>query len=93
MIWPWFERFLSLKPLTNYQVDKARFPKLDAWIKRMLKLPAVKETHSNEEWMVGFYKSTLTNQEPEYDFGLPKPPEPEPEPSAAEGEGAAEKTE
>jgi len=78
MIWPWFERFESLKSLTNYQIDKERFPKLTKWINRMLKLPAVKETKTPEDQMVEFYKTSLTN-EPDFDVGLPKREEPKPE--------------
>ena len=70
MIWPWFERFESLKSLANNQLDEARFPKLNEWIKRMLELPAVKETLSIPEHMVEFYKVSLTNKEPNYDIGL-----------------------
>ena len=86
MIWPWFERFESLKSLTNNQLDKARFPKLVKWRTKMLGLKAVKDTLADPEQMVEFYKVSLTNQEPDYDIGLPAPPpEPEPaEPAAAE---------
>ena len=73
MIWPWFERFSSLKSLTNNTLDKARFPKLTKWTAKMLTVKAVKETLANPEQMVEFYKTSLTNQEPDYDIGLPKP--------------------
>jgi hypothetical protein len=70
MIWPWFERLESLKTLTNYELDKLRFPKLCCWINKMLDLPAVQQTLSKEENMVEYYKISLTNQEPNYDIGL-----------------------
>jgi hypothetical protein len=70
MIWPWFERFENLRPLANNQIEETRFPKLNAWIKRMVELPAVKESSSNPEHMVEFYKVSLTNKEPNYDIGL-----------------------
>lgn len=75
MIWPWFERFENLRPLANNKLDETRFEKLNNWIKRMLDLPAVKETLSNPENMVYFYKVSLTNKEPNYDIGLDLPKE------------------
>ena len=91
MIWPWFERFRSLKTISNYEVDKKRFPKLQGWYIKMILLPEVKETHTIKEYMVEFYKVSLTNQEPDYDFGLPKPPEEEaPKNEATENASAAE---
>lgn len=75
MIWPWFERFENLRPLANNKLDETRFEKLNNWIKRMLDLPAVKETLSNPENMVDFYKVSLTNKEPNYDIGLDLPKE------------------
>nr|QUF59394.1 glutathione S-transferase GSTO2 [Brachionus angularis] len=79
MIWPWFERFRSLKSLINNELDKKRFPKLTNWVKRMLKLNAVKQTSVQEEHMLEFYKQSLTNQELDYDVGLEKPKQEEKE--------------
>ena len=71
MIWPWFERLLHLKSLTNYELDDVRFVKLCQWVRRMLDMPAVKKTMSKEEHMLEYYKASLiTNQEPDYDLGL-----------------------
>lgn len=75
MIWPWFERFESLKSLINDSIDEKRLPKISKWIKRMLKLKPIIETKSDETQMVEFYKVSLTNQEPPYDIGLEPPPE------------------
>ncbi len=86
MIWPWFERFEALKPLAKNDLDETRFPKLNEWIKRMLELPMVKETMSNPQDMVEFYKVSLTNKEPNYDIGLNFEEKP------AEGEKVPEKT-
>ncbi len=77
MIWPWFERFESLKPLAANSLEESRFPKLLEWQKRMREVPAVKETLSDPEQMVEFYKVSLTNKEPNYDIGLPIPDPPE----------------
>lgn len=85
MIWPWFERFESLKPLAKNTLDETRFEKLNQWILRMLELPAVKETASNPEHMVEFYKVSLTNKEPFYDIGLDLVKE-EPKEEPKEGE-------
>lgn len=84
MIWPWFERFESLKPLAANKLEETRFPKLIEWQKRMLEVPAVKETLSDPVQMVEFYKVSLTNKEPNYDIGLPIP-----EPAAPEAAPAA----
>jgi hypothetical protein len=70
MIWPWFERFNSLKSLTNYEIDSKRFPKICDWIERMLLIPAVKQSEINQDNMIQFYKESLSNQEPNYDIGL-----------------------
>lgn len=77
MIWPWFERFSSLKSLTNNEIGSDKFPRLTQWIKRMLDQPAVKETATNEESMVEYYKTLLSGKEPNYDLGLPGLPEEE----------------
>jgi hypothetical protein len=70
MIWPWFERFNSLKSLTNYEIDSKRFPKISDWVERMFLIPAVKQSETNPDYMIEFYKASLTNQEPNYDIGL-----------------------
>ena len=82
---PWFERFETLKPLTNNELDKKRFPKLTAWVQRMQKQDAVKQCASEPSQILEFYKVSLTNQEPDYDIGLEKPEPPPP----AEGEAEA----
>lgn len=91
MIWPWFERFESLKPLAANKLEESRFPKLIEWQKRMREVPAVKATLSDPEQMVEFYKVSLTNKEPNYDIGLPipEPAAPAAEPGPAEGEAPA----
>lgn len=89
MIWPWFERFETLKPLTNNELDKKRFPKLTAWVQRMQKQDAVKQCASEPSQILEFYKVSLTNQEPDYDIGLEKPEPPPP----AEGEAEAKPAE
>lgn len=90
MIWPWFERFENLKTLTNNELDKERFPKILKWVARMEKDKAVIETKANKEHMIEFYKTSLKNQEPDYDIGLPAPPAP---PAAPEEEEEKEKEE
>ncbi|CAF0712803.1 unnamed protein product [Brachionus calyciflorus] len=75
MIWPWFERFRSLKTLLNNQLDRTRFPKLNNWISYMVNLDCVKKTTIRPEWMLEFTKQSLTSQEPDFDFGLEKPKE------------------
>jgi hypothetical protein len=70
MIWPWFERFINLKSLTNYEIDSKRFPKLCEWIERMLLTSEVKESETDRDQMIEFYKASLSSQEPNYDIGL-----------------------
>ena len=84
MIWPWFERFENLKSIAPNCLDEERFKKLNEWIKRMLELPAVKETLSNPENMLDFYKVSITNKEPYYDIGLPIEEKPVDEPVVEE---------
>ena len=88
MIWPWFERFESLKQLAANSLEESRFPKLLEWQKRMREVPAVKETLSDPEQMVEFYKVSLTNKEPNYDIGLPIP-EPPAAPEASNTDNTA----
>lgn len=89
MIWPWFERFESLKSLTNNEMDKERFFKMLRWITRMKNQSAVKATKVKKEYMIEYYKASLVNQEPDYDIGLPAPP-PAEGAEAAAPEAAAE---
>lgn len=84
---PWFERFETLKSLTNNELDKKRFPKITAWVKRMWKNEAVKQCAAEPTQILEFYKVSLTNQEPDYDIGLEKP---EPPPPTAEEQPATE---
>lgn len=77
MIWPWFERFRSLKSLLNNELDKERFPKLTAWIKSMTLLESVKKTSVRQDHLIVFTKQSLTTPEPDYDIGLEKPKEEE----------------
>jgi glutathione S-transferase len=71
MIWPWFERFRSLKTIINNELDKNKLPLLCKWVSRMIgSNTAVKKTHTIRNHMIEFYKVSLTNQEPDYDFGL-----------------------
>lgn len=77
MIWPWFERFHCLRSLTNNEITSDKYPKLTKWIQRMNNHEAVKETATDEEVMIKYYKTLLSGKEVDYDIGLPGLPEPE----------------
>ena len=70
MVWPWLERLEVLKIKRNLKLDEARFPKLNAYIKRMLEQPAVKEVFIPAEIHAKFYDGYLAGQVPDYDLGL-----------------------
>ncbi|XP_075204655.1 glutathione S-transferase omega-1-like isoform X2 [Anomaloglossus baeobatrachus] len=52
MIWPWFERFTLFDALEFLE----KTPLVNAWYERMLQDPAVKETFTEPEVLVGFAK-------------------------------------
>jgi len=72
-VWPWFERMSVLEKLAGLQanvVPENKFPKLSAWTKTMLQLPAVQATKSSEDHHLAFFKSFLSGGMPDYDLGL-----------------------
>jgi len=70
MIWPWLERLSALKLMKNLELDAQRFPKLIAYVNRMLELPAVKEVLIPAEVHVNFYKGYVAGEQPDYDSGI-----------------------
>ena len=67
-VWPWFERFPAIKMITGYDVIPVdRYPKLIAWVDRMMRLEAVKQTFEPPELHMQFLMG-LMQGEPQYDI-------------------------
>ncbi|XP_005103170.1 glutathione S-transferase omega-1 [Aplysia californica] len=71
MVWPHMERIpaVSEKWAPAAALDKARYPKLDAWYRSMYQLPAVKDTMFDHETHRQFLIS-LREKTYNYDIGL-----------------------
>ncbi|XP_066288692.1 glutathione S-transferase omega-1-like isoform X2 [Branchiostoma lanceolatum] len=68
-LWPWFERFSMLKSCVGVEVSVDEFPKLTAWMERMLELPEVKACSFSPE-VHDQYGKTLLAGKSDYDLGL-----------------------
>ncbi|XP_066457113.1 glutathione S-transferase omega-1-like [Eleutherodactylus coqui] len=66
MIWPWFERF----PLFDVLEFLEKTPCINAWYKLMLQDPAVKETYTEPDVLLSFYKLYSQNSVDAADYGL-----------------------
>ncbi|XP_078688503.1 glutathione S-transferase omega-1-like isoform X5 [Branchiostoma floridae x Branchiostoma belcheri] len=67
-LWPWFERVCMLKG-RGIELSVDKFPKLTAWIDRMMEQPAVKACYFPPEIHHEFGKSWMAGT-PDYDVGL-----------------------
>lgn len=71
MIWPWFERFPTLKVLFpnlyDYENGKQEHPRLESWRKAMKEDPAVKEYYLSTEVHIKFVQSYMEGS-PNYDI-------------------------
>ena len=56
MIWPWFERLDSFAEVSSGAFEPNIYPKLNAWMDRMLSDPDVKATTYTKEVFVAFMK-------------------------------------
>ncbi|KAK3086228.1 hypothetical protein FSP39_015463 [Pinctada imbricata] len=69
-LWPFFERVETYTVIFNREIlPKDKFPRLRAYIERMMSLPAVKECYTTPEQMLEFGKSSEGGN-PNYDLGL-----------------------
>ena len=69
--WPWFERIPMVFELNGLDLLPAKtFPKLTAWVDRMMQHPAVRATFLDAKLHAEFVKPYATNSLPNYDLGL-----------------------
>lgn len=68
IIWPWFERMPVMKEKTNYNLDSSKFPKLNAWVKRMQEQSSVKKIMHSPASLSKFFKGYPSNVD--YEFEL-----------------------
>ncbi|XP_073541300.1 glutathione S-transferase omega-1 [Phyllobates terribilis] len=66
MIWPWFERFIIFDVLEFLE----KTPLVNAWYELMLQDPAVKETYTEPDVLVGFVKLYSQDSLDAGDYGL-----------------------
>ncbi|XP_075072290.1 glutathione S-transferase omega-1-like [Mixophyes fleayi] len=66
MIWPWFERF-NISDVLEY-LEKT--PRISAWYNLMLQDPAVKETYTDPEDLLSFFKLYSQDSLEAVDYGL-----------------------
>ncbi|XP_073402608.1 glutathione S-transferase omega-1-like isoform X2 [Dendrobates tinctorius] len=66
MIWPWFERFIIFDVLEFLE----KTPRVNAWYELMLQDQAVKDTFTEPEVLIGFYKLYSQNNLDAGDYGL-----------------------
>ncbi|GAU92719.1 hypothetical protein RvY_04766 [Ramazzottius varieornatus] len=59
MVWPWFERLESIAEGSSeaFKFEESRYPKIKAWMDRMLADPDVKATTYSKDDFVAFSKS------------------------------------
>lgn len=70
MIWPWLERLSVMNKLAGSDLLPVdRFPKMNAWLKRMSQNKAVQETMLDSKLHEAAYNS-WRGDNPGYDFGL-----------------------
>jgi glutathione S-transferase len=69
MIWPWIERFEYLKQFRSVQIDPKIAGKLQAYVDKMMELPAVKKTYQSPVVHKKFYDGYLSGK-PNYDVHL-----------------------
>ncbi|XP_055356475.1 pyrimidodiazepine synthase-like [Paramacrobiotus metropolitanus] len=71
MIWPWFERIAPVCEVRSVDLKMERdYPKLHAWMQKMLKEPAIADIVFPSEIMVPFIKSAYVDGKANYDIGL-----------------------
>ena len=69
-IWPWFERMELMRDLAGVNPwPESRYPKINAWVKTMKQLPAVKATYLEPALHARFFSSFAAGL-PDYDAGL-----------------------
>ncbi|KAH8269990.1 hypothetical protein KR018_001707, partial [Drosophila ironensis] len=69
MIWPWFERFPSMKLTRQYELDEKRFGKLLKWRNLVAQDEAVKKTALDVQLHAEFQKSKTVGK-PQYDIAF-----------------------
>ena len=69
-IWPWFERMELMRDLAGVNPwPQNRYPKLNAWVKIMKQLPAVRATYLEPALHARFFSSFAAGL-PDYDAGI-----------------------
>lgn len=69
MLWPWFERMPAISHISGLEFSVDKYPKLLAWMARMLSIPSVKGTAYTTEERITFLE-TRKNGAINFDAGL-----------------------
>jgi glutathione S-transferase len=62
MVWPWTERFEYLQKFRSVKFDESFAEKLNAYVDRMLQLPAVKECYQVPALHAKFYEGYVVDK-------------------------------
>lgn len=71
MVWPWFERLEFARKFNKFVLDESIRPKYEAYVNRMMELPAVKKCFISAEKHHKYAEARAANpSRPDYDSGL-----------------------